>query len=222
MRRKSPFMHSQSQHGFTVFELMVATSVFSVILLVMTVGVLRFSHDYFKSVTTSNTQQVARSIANDIAQNIQFGQTVTTGLVGGSGLQGICVGNTLYSYHIGYEVAPAYNSAKHQAPHGLIKTVGSSCSAAAPRDVNSASALASNEHDLLGENMRLSSITVTPGTNNTYAIRVRVLFGDDDLLLPAVTGSTTNWDAEACGGAAGSQFCASSEIATTVQQRVAE
>ncbi len=213
---------SQGQQGFTVFELMVATSVFSVILMVMTVGVLRFSRDYFKSVTTTNTQQVARSIVNDIAQNIQFGQTVTTGLTGGSGLQGICVGNTLYSYHVGYQVASAYNAAQHQAPHGLIKTVGSSCLAATPRDVNSSAPLAANEHDLLGANMRLSSLTVTPGANNTYSVRARVLFGDDILFLPTVTSATTNWDAEACGGSSGSQFCASSVIETTVQQRVAE
>ncbi len=217
-----------SQRGFTIFELMIATIVFSVILLVMAAGVLRFSHDYFKGLTTSKTQQVARAIAQDISQNIQFGQSVTAGLAA-SNIQGICLGNTLYSYRIGYQVKHGTsNAAKHQYPYGMVKRVGTDCSSAVPLriDLTGTSLNATTDHELLGENMRLTQLDVTDvsvsGQKPTYQISVQVVYGDDDLLTPVPSAimTPTAWASEICSSSIVAQFCAKSQLVTTVQQRL--
>ena len=66
--------------GFTIVELMIATLVFSVILTIATVGILNIGRLYRKSLTQSQTQQVARTILDTVSQNIKFnGGSVVSG-----------------------------------------------------------------------------------------------------------------------------------------------
>lgn len=62
------------QEGFTVVELMIATLVFSVILTVITMGVLSFRNRYYKAVNASTTQNTTRTVIDtDKVRLIQFG-----------------------------------------------------------------------------------------------------------------------------------------------------
>jgi prepilin-type N-terminal cleavage/methylation domain-containing protein len=61
------------QDGFTVVELLIATVVFTMVLLVITSGVTHFTHAYYKGVHQSSTQTTSRNVINTIAQNIQYG-----------------------------------------------------------------------------------------------------------------------------------------------------
>jgi len=203
--------------GFTILELMIAASVFAVILLVVAGGVISFTNDYYKGITSSKTQDVTRSIIDTLTQSIQFGKSVSTGLSGPGGAQGICIDNTLYSYVIGQQVTDTSpNGAIHQAYHGLIADSGG---CGAPSVPNSNAALASTRRELLGQHMRLSALSVS-SAGTLYTIHVRVIYGDDDLLVPTVGGGT-NWANELCGGSiTGSQFCAVSDLTTTVKQRL--
>lgn len=213
--------YTHKQHGFTVLELMVAMSVFTVVLLVLTVGILRFSQDYFRGVTRSRTQTVARQIIDDIAQNIQFGQTVTPNQ-SGSGYQAVCIDSTRYQYKIGQQVAPADDAYNHRTQFGFIKTVGTNCVSSQPSAIV-APLDSTTQHEMLGNNMRLLRLAVNAGTNNTWTVSVTVAYGDDDLLNIAPGASLTDGDYASLGcvaGAAGSQFCAVSTLTTTVQQRI--
>jgi prepilin-type N-terminal cleavage/methylation domain-containing protein len=211
----------KNQAGFTIFELMIATSIFAVVLVVLAAGVVSFSKSYYKGINTSKTQQVARSIVSDIGQNIQFGRIVTVKPAGPGGSQGLCVDNTLYSWRVGFQLAGDSDSAQHHTRFGLVKTIGTDCSAIAPQNVTSLSSLGQNEHELLGDHMRLGDLTVTAGTNHTYTISVKVIYGDDDVLAPPVSG-TTDWSKISCVDGDGSQFCATSQLTTTVEQRITE
>ena len=51
-----------SQSGFTIVELMIATLVFAMVLLVITVGVMSFTRAYYRGINQSNTQRVARAV----------------------------------------------------------------------------------------------------------------------------------------------------------------
>ena len=211
--------HRAKQAGFTVLELMVATTIFAIVLMVLTVGVLSFSRDYFSSVTRSNTQTVARAIMDDIAKTIQFGQTVPQSGVSG-GTQVLCIDNVEYLYTIGTQVSTVVDSAKHQGKYGLVKRVpASACGSSAP-DITSGAAFfnSSTDKELLAKNMRLSDLSVTPAGTDTFTIRVRVAYGDDDLL--GVTPTTSVWNTLSCKSGSGSQFCAVSDLSTTVQQRI--
>lgn len=214
----------QSNRGFTLLELMVATSVFTVILLVLTVGVISFSKSYFSSVTRSNTQAVARAVVNDITQSIQYGKQVKTGLVNGNS-KGFCIDSTLYSYALGYKVTSSPGGG-YQSRYGLVKSTGTVCAASTPYEVTTLASLPlSSDHELLGDNMRLLQLDVQEVSDGTYEVSVRVASGDDDLLGIAtgfVATSDADWLTFGCQGGSGTQFCALSNLTTTVQQRAAE
>jgi prepilin-type N-terminal cleavage/methylation domain-containing protein len=62
----------KSQAGFTIVELMIATLVFAVVLILITVGVLTFTRSFFKGINQSRTQNAARTVIETISQGIQF------------------------------------------------------------------------------------------------------------------------------------------------------
>lgn len=214
---------SRAQAGFTILELLVATTVFAVILLVVAVGVIRFTDSYYKGITSSKTQTTTRAVTAEISQSIQFGKNVS--FLSSSGVSGICIDNTLYSYKLGQQVTDIAPFAAHQSYHGLIATVGGDCTGGIPAAIITAlnapptGSLPSGSRELLGQHMRLGALTVAPA-GNLYTIRVKVIYGDDDLLYPLVFGGTV-WSNEICNGqVAGAQFCAVSDLSTTVEQRL--
>jgi prepilin-type N-terminal cleavage/methylation domain-containing protein len=74
--------------GFTIVELMVATSVFALVLLVALTGFLQIGRVFYKGVSDTQTQDVLRQVVNDISDNIMASS------------QGVSLGNT---------TTPAYN-----------------------------------------------------------------------------------------------------------------
>lgn len=208
------------QEGFTILELMLASTIFAVILLVLAVGVMNVGKDYYKGVTSSKTQSTARSVMAEISQAIEFSTNVIVIPPNSSGVSGLCLDNVLYSFAIGQEVVDsAPNASLHQGYHGLVASSGATCSAGTNPSLPNTGTLPVGSRELLNQFMRLGALTITASSNNVYTIRVKVIYGDDDLLSPPVSGST-NWANEQCSSSAGSQFCAASDLTTTVQQRL--
>lgn len=205
------------QRGFTILELMIASTVFMVVLLVIAIGVISFTNSYYKGITASKTQATARSVINLIASSIQLGQQVTLKSVAG-GVSSVCVDNTYFVYQTGVQVTDtAPQAGKHQGYHGLVESTGGDCSGMSPVMPGSG-ALPASSRELLEQHMRLGALTVTQ-SGNTYTIRVKVLYGDDDLLTATTPAFT--WANEACqGGIEGEQFCAVSDLTTTVEKRM--
>jgi prepilin-type N-terminal cleavage/methylation domain-containing protein len=206
----------QSTHGFTIIELLVATMVFAVVLLVVTGGILQIARVYYKGVTESNTQNTARSIMDTISQAIQFsGGTVTTTAtspVAGNSYA-FCVGNQQFSYTLGWQAEDGPDAVKHQSYHTLVQNNISGCtSSTAPQNVRNQTV---SGRDLMGPHMRLSNLSVTNIATNQYRIQIRVVYGDDDLLNGPTTATAS------CKGIqAGTQFCSVSELSTVVIKRV--
>lgn len=217
--------------GFTVLELLIATSVFSVLLVVVSAGIISFSHDYYKGITSTKTQVTARSIINDIAQNIQFSATDDITPEISSGLPdkfvGICIKNTLYTFKLNREVVvPSASYGSNQGPYGLIKEIGTLCSAASFPALPTGP-LTSSQREMLGLHMRISALKVEP-IDNLWRIHVRVAYGDDEVLCSISERNCNNntlvsdWDNTdiACKSTVGDQFCAISDLVTSVQQRI--
>jgi prepilin-type N-terminal cleavage/methylation domain-containing protein len=212
--------------GFTILELLIASSVFAVIMLVVAVGVIRFTNEYYGGVTSSKTQEVARAIMAAVSQSIQFGKKVNNLSASGS-VQGVCIDNTLYAFSVGQQIIDSPSSpqvSKHQGYHGLVTFEGNDCSGGIPSNIATslgspgASALPAGARELLGQHMRISALTVS-GSGSLYTIHVRVIYGDDDLLSPTPP-PVPAWATEKCGSQAGSQFCAVSDLTTTVERRL--
>ncbi len=208
--------------GFTIVEMLVALAVFSTVLLVMTVAIMQASRMFYKGVTESNTQTTARSIVDTISQAIQFtgGTVIDTPASTTAGTSyDFCINNQEYSYRPGYQLTDGAAGA-HQTNHALVVRTVAGCSGPTGQILSGASVTG---RELLAPNMRLSNITVKGLGNNMYQIRVRVVYGDNDLLFNPSNPGDANGDLStqaACKGQAGRQFCAVSDISTIVVSRV--
>jgi type II secretory pathway pseudopilin PulG len=226
--------------GFTIVELMIATSIFSLVLILITTGILRFTREYYKGVILGRTQNTARLIVDDVTRAIQFnGGTVESLTVNGAPesatnpIVGKCIGQAKrYRFYLNSQVTdnPPIDAAAHQHRHALVSDSETGCSGAisAP-DIRDAPSLADdNARELISEHMRLAKFDIE-GTGDVYTVAVRVVYGDDDLLCsPSVSGNcdpgATTFPGDKtdlkCRSTAGSQFCAVSELSTTVNKRV--
>jgi prepilin-type N-terminal cleavage/methylation domain-containing protein len=228
-----------SQRGFTIIELLVATLIFSIILIVITAGVLSFTRQYYRGLVESKTQAVARQIMDDVVRTIQYNPGNMYPI--GTPTSGYCIGsNVRYSFARNIQVIEGGGvPASHQGNHGLIKDKVNGCNTGtAPIAVASEPAvLASGRREVLGERMRLVKFIITPSSAaDSYKVTVRVAYGDDDVLcsptVPAANpGGCDNNGGDAAGAMynssdvkcklkAGNQFCAVSELTTVVNKRV--
>lgn len=222
-------MHDR--RGFTIVELMVATTAFSVILLVLTAGILQIGKTYQKGVTQSKTLNATRAIIDEVAQTIQFAGgdiygPIESALTPPSDSVAYCIGGRLFSYVAGVQLS--------QANHVLVSQPVSTCSGVVPQELPNG-ATGSNLTEYLGERMRLSKFIIEKQPNvDLYKITVRIIYGDDDLLCRSteagecasntvLTADVLRSDADvlACKDiSSGSQFCATSELTTTVERRL--
>lgn len=192
-------MSLKSQKGFTIVELSIATAVFSMILVVIVTGILTFSTNYIRGTNRLKTQEAARSIDDDLTQSLQYASTYTTTTSGGWTVY--CVDNVKYSVRLNMR----FTSANPTTSHALVRSPMTG--ACTPDDGTVA-----GDTELLGDNMRLASFSITQ-SDRSFGIALRVVYGEDDLL----TGSG---DAMNCKVQSGSQYCAVSSFTSMVQQRL--
>lgn len=215
----------KSLSGFTIIELLIATAVFAVILLLATYALLQIGRTYYKGITESKTQDTARSVMDTIATAIQFSGApvnVWAGPPTPGGTYDFCIGSTRYSYILDRQLTDSVPIPGQQSQHVLTVDSPTSCSPGATvppaRDFSLGCLPTSNPltncQELLRPNMRLSQFVVQQvGTTNIYHITVGVVYGDQVLLTPAHDrcAATIN---------VGGQFCALSVLSTDVQRRL--
>jgi len=222
---------------------MLATVVFSLIMMVIVYGVLSFSHDYYGGVTASTTQNTARNIINTIAQSIEFsGMPIVptpSSLPSPGSEVYFCAGGATYAYSWGV----MYNGSVSTSNLGLYEIRGA-CKLPTSSDLITAQQNGTGK-ELLNPNMRVTALTITgDSTGRLYSVTFGIAYGDSDLLCNQsktgqggcagtdtqnITGATitTNpnnvnnvGDVE-CRIASGFEFCAHAGLSTTVALRVA-
>jgi len=200
--------------GFTVIELMIATMVFGVVLLLVTSAIMQFTRVYYKGITETKLQDINRNIVDSITQGIQFnGGNVTTTVASptAGSSYAFCVGNLQYSYTTGYMLSDSPTAG--QTYHGLVANTVAGCTGStAPQNVRNATV---SGRELLAPNMRISRLQVTNPSPNVYKVSVKIVYGDDTILNSPNTAA-----ANCIGQRQGTQFCAVSDITTTVVKRV--
>ena len=195
-----------AQDGFTLVELMIAMTVFSLVLVAASAGLIQVGRTYYKGVITSRTQDTSRSIIDEISRSVQFsGESPDLVRDGSGNLAAMCLGNTRYSIRTDVQVGDTN-------PHGLYKDdAGATCASA---DLTTPQ---TGGVELLGSNMRFSEFDVEALGDQQYRIVVWVVYGDDDLLEV----DPNNADRTICrGSAVGGQFCALGELSTVVTRRL--
>lgn len=216
---------SSGDKGFTIVELLISTSVFSVVILVVTFGVIKIGNIYYKNITSSRTQSVTRSINSDIVTALQF--TTDDVNPGGNigGMQYFCIKDMRYRYRIGKQYVKGLEFSS-----GIFteKLSGLGCDdPTTTQCANSASTgCVTPQRQLLGNKMRLLTLDITTlgNASNVYTVNVRVAYGDDDL-LDGVDGVANPdnivWANVRCkSGVSGSSYCAVAGLETTVKRMV--
>jgi prepilin-type N-terminal cleavage/methylation domain-containing protein len=178
-------MKRVNNKGFTIIELLIATVIFSLILLVITGAIVQFGRIYYRGIVQSRTQERSRAITESIAKNLQFSHKSSFSSTPGC----YTVGNQSYTFN---EPLPSNTL--------LLKNGG--CDA-------------SGGTQLLGERMQLVALDVAdPTSTGSYTVHARVVYGaaedfeSDDVTKPCKPIII------------GGQFCAVSELTTTVVSRL--
>ena len=223
-----------SQKGFTIVELMIATTVFSVIMLMTSAVVVRFTGSFQRGVVQNTTQNAARSIIDSVTQTLQVAPVGTFKELQANGnTRGYCVDGMRYSYALGGQIGTDGVS------HALVQDTGLGSACADPADgisraQNVSGAISGKE--LLSPNMRLAGFNIKelPGGMLFY-VDIKVAYGDKDLLCSQAIPSSCQPGAAVldinglseealsglqCKGDIGSQYCGVSELSTTVQRRL--
>ncbi|HET9721816.1 MAG TPA: prepilin-type N-terminal cleavage/methylation domain-containing protein [Candidatus Saccharimonadales bacterium] len=172
--------------GFTIVELLVATSVFSVVLLGALAGFLEIGHLFYKGVSTSNTQAVANQILQDVSGQFQTnGGFTSVPPTDGSTYAYYCIGDTRYTYNINHEVN--VNDSTDRSPgghYGILKDVlpGDGCGTPCVSSCVQGEAPFQSPTELLGDKMTLRQFSITPSASgsNFFNISIVVSYGEDD------------------------------------------
>jgi prepilin-type N-terminal cleavage/methylation domain-containing protein len=143
--------------GFTIIELLIATVVFSLVLLILTATIIQFNNIYYKGVVSTKTQETTRSIAENITRNIQFagGSSTVSQTPTAPNAGYLCAGDYVYKYVTGQlvENGPVllrYKSICMPNPGG-------------------------NGTELIGSNMFLQNITLS--ATNPYTLSLSIGYG---------------------------------------------
>lgn len=221
-----------AQSGFTIVELMIATSVLSTMLLVVTLIITSIGNLYYKGVNLSRIQDDTRNITNQVAQDLELNDsfgTFNTASPSPGSTEAYCIGNVRYTFVVGKELGTNAGESHHVLWRDTNPTPGGACG-----PVSSFPNPASNGSELVAPSSRLSQFVIT-GTS-PYNITVNIAYGDNDLLCsPSVSNSCQTPTAMPtvadftkgdllCKGLSntGNSFCATANLNTTVVQRITQ
>jgi prepilin-type N-terminal cleavage/methylation domain-containing protein len=212
-------MTANKPQGFTIIELLIATAVFSVVLLIFLSAFLKISQLFYKGVNMTNTQENARNIVQTIADDIQFYQ-VTPQVY--KDLNYFCIGDHVYYYEPGVQYTPGNNS------YGLQR-VESVCVPASGRVVFVTGS--PNIQNMLDPGMQVNKLDIDC-QNSICTISLKLVYYGSDKTVFVSNNSAYNSDPTSsgynadqapdasCTGAPNStQYCATASYNSTVLQR---
>lgn len=239
----------RTSHGFTIIELLFSTVTFSVVLLVCLAGVIQIGRMYYKGLTTSQTQQTARSLIDELSQSIQLsGDNIESprNLTGGVAPSGptiggqsdartnavgfFCIGSTRYTYVIDRQQDNANNGLAKKIRHAMWADEPGVCANVSnitqyftdyPVDLTAAVPSTYNGRDVLSDNMRLTRLQIVPpvGVTDRSVWIVLLTVAYGDDDL-LITDPNDGTRRICRNTSVGGQFCAFSELRTIVKRRI--
>jgi prepilin-type N-terminal cleavage/methylation domain-containing protein len=231
--------------GFTIVELMIALSVLSVLLVMSTTILIQIGVLYTKGVNGANLQDATRAVVADVSSSVQFSgtppaacdairvaNTCYTDKITRSGynIYSYCVNTTRYTYVLDRELGTdSTTNPVSVTPHVLWRdTLNSPTQPCRPLFIDQATVVSdgsslegpnvdSKGYEVVAKHMRLTRFYINPtaGSSGVYVVDIWMAYGDNDLVVyKDAQGHRT------CKGDVGTQYCAVSQISTTITGRV--
>ena len=206
--------------GFTIIELLIATAVFSTVLLIAASGIVHVGRMFQRGITSSLTQEVSRTTLDFIRDDFELSGGYFRQLPAFGANEGFCIGSRLYSYQVGLKTEsdgtgramvvrdfPGCDVSPVVHPDDIVTGFGYNLATGIDEDVSG------SMREFMGPNMRLNSFSATPtpaGPKPTgLRISIDVISGDLDLSPSGV-----------CVGGAGSEYCSNSPLLTYAVRRI--
>lgn len=205
----------KNHSGFTILELLVATTILSVILLIVTSVIISIGGLYSKGINQTRVQDDVRNITDEVSQQLQLSAITEQSGVDTSysvPINVYCIGNTRYSYVLDTQIGghldggisgPILTDVLWRDNPTTCQPTQAADLLAPPSDSGA---------ELLAPNSELTAFNVT-GTS-PYTIAVGVAYGSPTLLINPMSITAT------CQTTSGDQFCATSSLTTTVDNRL--
>lgn len=210
------------QSGFTIVEFMIATSVFSVVLIVALAGFNGVGNVFYKGVAVNQTQSVSTQIMNDLRANIQSASAISGPVSSSNGYTYYCIGNIRYTFNLSPAAPFDGNSAEGYAPggnFGLLRDnlAGNGCAdPCVSGSCQPGQAAFNNAQEILSNKMQLIRFDINPDPSigHLYNVYVNVAYGD-----PSDFSNYHDQDNMACqGGLSAQKFCAVIRLSTSVYE----
>lgn len=223
----SMYKRANNQSGYTIVELMIATSLLSVIILVGSMVMINIGRQYYKGINQAKVQNGARNITDEVATQLQLSSNTPIYKEGPDGSKRYCIGTTRYTFVLNRQISdsPSASQTRHviwrddnNVTGGCEDPVAGFLAAPEP------SPSATGGVELMASNSRLSAFCIgtynpaeadgcNEATDSPYSVTVGIVYGDQDL-------STGTGIATRCNGGVDSQFCAVASMQTNVARRL--
>ena len=215
----------KQQSGFTIIELLIATTVFSIVLVVIVASFLQVGRMFYKGVSVNNTNEAARNLVDEISNDARL--TPTPSEVKSDSTDTakrfFCVGPHRYTFKLNTQVkAGDINSNARNMTAGIVQdTTSGNCQ-------DPTALLGSSPRQILGPDMRLNAMNVSQNASGSgMLIHVHVIFyGADDRVFSSTAhpndtaadhaAAINDADAYCSGNILSTQFCAMADIRTNV------
>ena len=219
--------------GFTIIELMIAITIFSLVLLVIMAAITQIGKMYYKGVTAARTQNTTRQIVDRISQEIQFSDMAIEPRNVYSANQKVgvlCLGKTRFFYTLNkmHGVESNYGV---WVDDGSTGSITDPC-AQSPNSVATLEGMQSqiptnalNGSEMLHERARLLDLQIAK-TGGSWTVKVRVATGEADMFESVspdgqLIAFNDRPELAVCKGSeVGTQFCSVSELTSTVTKRL--
>ncbi len=206
--------NQNSEEGFTIVELLVAITIFALIMTAASAGLIQVGRMYYRTVIVSRTQNTNRALIDEVSRALQFSGSRPTIVRDGSGqITRFCVGSARFTVAIDDGIV-GDDSDPSSTPYAVLRDPADpGCPLMDPTDPVQMSATT----ELLSDNMRLTRFDVERvGSTDNYRITSRVLYGEEDI-VEDIDGDGQ----KVCRtGTIGVEFCAVSNLEATITRRL--
>jgi prepilin-type N-terminal cleavage/methylation domain-containing protein len=233
---KHLFPKQSDQSGFTIVELMIATSILATIILLVTIMMLSIGNLFVKGINQARTQDTVRTISDLVAQDLKLNNSYVSdsATLGPYTIKSYCIGTSVrYSVITGFKLGNPSSTdtlGSPIMPHVIWRDDwtnhsdeinNSSDNTATCKPIDLTSLITSDDgkgQELMAPNSRLTAFNITPNSpvtgSSSFDLQVGVAYGDEDLLIPPININSV------CVGTAGNQYCSTARLSTTVTRRI--
>ena len=164
-----------SSKGFTIIEIMIAISVFSMAMMLVMEVVIGMGKQYQKASYTTQLNSASRSFHEEIANDINYGSTTPLVANNGTELRWICLsGSIMYAWRNSVNGNPL--------AYGLFKGQDSNCTNATLAPASAANII-NNGFNLLPANSFVKNIEINLEGSGLYSLKTDFRSGAQDMFV---------------------------------------